>query len=525
MGPSGQGRIPAARQAFHAEAADLNLRAVGWLLGCVHLLVGGFMLVPAIIAVLFGETLELWSFVGSAAIAAVIGGILMFRFRGTSRTSQGRADYFRREGLATVGISWLVIGVLGALPYLLSGAIEAPMDALFESVSGFTTTGATILEGPAIDGLSNAMAFWRSFSHWLGGIGVVLVFVVLFPTGGRSLFRSEVPGVSREAMQHRVRDSATGLMLIYVGLTLVEMLCLMLAGLMPIDAAIHAFGTLATGGFSSHASSVAFFNSVTVELILVVFMFMSGINFGLYDSFVRTGWRNGWRLLSRSEEVRVYAGLIFGSALLIGMVLWFWGGSNGSSELDLPDYSSLGLALRDSLFAVVSIQTSTGYGTADFDRWPEFCRMLLMLLAFVGASAGSTGGGLKVMRFIIIAKASVRGFLQFSRPRSIQSVRVDGHPLGDRTVAAVTGYFGMWSIVFLMGTLCITAFGVDLLSASTAVLATLNNIGPGLNAVGPAMNFGAMPDLVKLLLSLFMILGRLEFYAIVVLFLPRFWRH
>ena len=217
--------------------------------------------------------------------------------------------------------------------------------------------------------------------------------------------------------------------------------------------------------------------------------------------------------------------MIVGSTLVLTLVLWFWGGSNGAAGSDLPDYGRASLAVRDASFCVVSLQTSTGYGTADFDRWPEFARMLLMFLAVVGATAGSTGGGLKVIRFLILAKASLRGFRNFARPRAIHNVRVGPHTLEESTVAAVTGYCGMWALVFAAGTLALASMDIEPTTAATSVLATLNNIGPGLDAVGPSRNFAFMPDPAKVLLSLFMILGRLEFYAVVVLFTPRFWRH
>lgn len=508
----------------------MNLRAVLWLQSRVMLLLAGFMLVPALVSLLLDEEREAGAMVLSAAIVAVIAGVVGWRNRGAITTPEGRPDFFRREGLAAVGLSWLVAASLGALPYLLTGSIPAPADAFFESASGFTTTGSTILSGEQLAALPKGVAFWRSFTHWLGGIGIVLVFVVLFPTGGRSLFRSEVPGIAREAVQQRVQDSALGLTRIYLGLTLVEVLVLMWAGLDLYEALIHAFGTIATGGFSNHPESVAYFASWTVEAILVVFMFLAGINFAVYDSMLRHGFRKGLRGLLGSTEIRVYAGLIFGATMLMSGVLWFWGGSNGlpattHPELSgLPDYSSLTLCLRDSVFAAVSIQTSTGYGTADFHQWPELCRFVLMFLAFVGACAGSTGGGLKVVRFIIVAKVAVRGVLTFARPRAIHSVRMDGVTLDEKTVASVTGYFGLWVLVLMLGTATLSAFGLDLISALTGTLACLNNIGPGLEALGPAANFGHVPALGKLLLSVLMILGRLEFYALVVLVLPRFWR-
>lgn len=515
----------------------MNLRAVAWLLGCVLLLLAGFMLVPALVAAWYGEERAFQACLTSAILTACFGAVLAYFCRGATVTAEGRADYFRREGLAAVGLSWLIAAVAGALPFLLSGALTSPVDAFFESASGFTTTGSTILTAEGIDGLSRGITFWRSFTHWIGGIGIVLVFVLLFPTGGRSLFRSEVPGISREAVQQRVRDSALGLVRIYVGLTVAEVVLLWAidAKMTLFEAWIHSFGTLATGGFSSHSASVAYFGSWKVEAVLVVFMFAAGINFAVYDTLLRKGWKGAWRAAARSSEIRAYVVLVVGSSLFIATMLWLWGGSNGSPALaGLPDYSSFLLSIRDSVFTVVSIQTSTGYGTANFDEWPAACRMLLMLLAICGACAGSTGGGVKVVRFLILAKASLQGVRRFARPRAIHTVRIDGQAVGSGVVGMITAYCGLWFLVFSLGTLLLAAMNLEpgagfqdqvLLTSATSVLATLNNIGPGLAAVGPCENFAFMPDPAKLMLGFFMILGRLEFYAVVVLFVPRFWRH
>jgi trk system potassium uptake protein TrkH len=472
----------------------------------------------------YGETDGMVACLWSSLVSALIGTALWLPNRHSTVTAEGRPDYFRREGLAVVGLVWIICGAVGALPYLLAGTFDGFVDAFFETTSGFTTTGSTVLSPEGIDSLPRCICFWRSFTHWLGGFGIVMVFVVLFPTGGRSLFRSEIPGIAREAGQQRVRDSAMGLLRIYVGLSVVELLLLWTTGMGWFDATVHTFGTIATGGFSSHSESVAFFLSWKVELIIGFFMFAAGINFAIYDVFLRAGPRPAWRRLIGSSEVRLYVGIIVGATLFLGGLLWFWGGSNGDPTSTLPDYRNLGRAIRDSAFQVVCLNTSTGYGTADFDQWPQLGRMTLMFLAVIGACAGSTGGGLKVIRLVIVSKAAITGVRRFIRPRAIHAVRVDGQTVDDASVSSITSYFALWILVFLGGTLILTAFDLDLVSASTAVLATLNNIGPGLAKVGPSMNFAELPELAKLLLSLFMIFGRLEFYAVVALFVPSFWR-
>ena len=502
----------------------MNLRAVAWLLGRVTLLLAVFLLVPAAVAQGYGETDALHACLYSAGAATLLGLGVTWFFRGSVTTRGGRPDYYRREGLAVVGLAWLVAGIVGALPYLLAGVMTSPVDALFESVSGFTTTGSTILSPEGIDGLPRSIAFWRSFTQWLGGFGIVMVFVVLFPTGGRSLFRSEIPGIAREAGMQRVRDSALALLRIYLVMSGAEFILLYLATGNWFDSAIHTFGTIATGGFSNHSQSIAWFGSWKVELIIGVFMFAAGINFAVYDLFLRAGPRSAWRWLVSSTEVRTYVILVLGSSLLIACILWSWGGSGGDPRSDLPDYRNVWQALRHSAFQVVCMETGTGFGTADFDRWPQLTRVWLMMLAFVGGCAGSTAGGLKVIRLVIVAKAALMAVRRFIRPRAIHDVRVDGHSLEEGVVASVTGYFALWILIFLGGTVFLAAFGVGTETAAAAGVATLNNVGPGLAQVGPSMNYGAFPDPVKALLTLFMILGRLGFYAVVALFVPGFWR-
>jgi trk/ktr system potassium uptake protein len=505
----------------------MNLRAVARMLGIVLLLLAGFLLVPAVVGGLYREWGHAGSFLAAALLTAVCGGGLAWAYRGSTTTAKGRPDYFRREGLAVVGLSWLVGGVVGALPYLFTGTLTSGVDAFFESVSGFTTTGSTIMQAEQIDGMSHAVAFWRSFTHWLGGFGIVMVFVVLFPTGGRSLFRSEIPGIAREAGHQRVRDSALTLLRIYVGISAIECVLLLTVGKMgAFDAVLHTFGTIATGGFSNHSASIGYFDSVPVEVIVTSFMFICGFNFALYDRLLRVGPRPFWRSLVGSSEARWYAGIALGATLVIAGVLWFDGGDNGiplegSTQRDYRHWWS---AVRDASFTVACLQTSTGYGTADFDAWPQIARVLCMFLAVVGACAGSTGGGIKVVRIIIVAKAALTGVHRFVRPRAIHSVRMDGQTLDEAVVASVTGYFALWVFVFLGATLFVSAFDHDLVTSGTAVLATLNNIGPGLKGVGPYANFAEFHDLVKLMLSVCMIFGRLEFYALVALLVPSFWK-
>jgi trk system potassium uptake protein len=510
----------------------MNLRAVLWLLGRVLLVLAAFQLVPVLVAAYARDMASALAFVSSAAISASLGGLLCFRNRLATLNSEGRPDFFRREGLAAVGLTWMALPVLGGLPYLLSGYIASPVDAIFETSSGFTTTGGSILRPDEIDALPLALGFYRNFTNWLGGIGIVLVFVLLFPTGGRSLYRSEVAGISREATTSRVRDSVLVLVKIYLIITAAIALALVLAGLSAYEALVHSFATIATGGFSPHGASVAYFDSWLVEFIIVLGMYFSGMNFGWFEPFLRGRWRQGLSNMYASTELRLYTGLCIGLVGIITLSLWFWGGSNGAGGAEvapelaaLPDYSSIKQALRDSAFSVVTVQTSTGYVTADFDRWPEFCRLALMFVALVGGCAGSTSGGLKVIRFAIVLKAASLVVIRFARPRAVQGVRLDGHVLDEALVASTTAYFGLFILVLGISGLLLTALGMELVPALSGAVACLCNMGPGLGPVGPAGSFADVPTLGKLIYSVLMVLGRLEFYAVLVLFVPRFWRY
>lgn len=500
----------------------MNFKAVARMLGIVLVLMAGFLAIPALVGLGYGEYRAATSCGAAALVTAAIGGLMAIAYRGTAVGKDGRPDFFRREGLATVGLAWIVGGIAGALPYLFQGTFTSFIDAFFESVSGLTTTGSTVMTAEQIDGMPNAIAFWRSFSQWLGGFGIVMVFVVLFPTGGRSLFRSEVPGIAKEAGHQRVRDSALMLVKIYTALSLVLVAMLVAVGMPAFDAIIHTFTTIANGGFSNHSESIAFFESGAIESILIVFMLLSAFNFAIYDTLIRVGPRSALQRVVGSIEARLFIGLVVGATLSIAAVLIMWDGPAGGGAEGA--YQNPVEALRDSLFQVTCIITTAGYATEDFDAWPQFCRIVLMMLAFCGACAGSTSGGLKLVRIAVVVKAALVGVRRFARPRVIHQVRIDGQTIDGSITASVTGYLVLWVGVFLMATTVIASFGHDLETSATSVLATLNNIGPGLNGVGPMQNFADFHGVVKLILSLCMVLGRLEFYALVVLLMPSFWR-
>jgi trk system potassium uptake protein TrkH len=500
----------------------MNVGAVCRLLGSACLLLAGALVLPAAVGLAFGEK-EAWqAFVIAALASAALGGALVYTHRGALRTTDGRPAVFRREGLVVVACAWTLAGVIGAVPFLLCGATSSFSDAFFESSSGFTTTGASIFSGGEIDRLPRAINFWRCLTHWIGGIGIVVVFVAILPAGGRSLYRSE--GLSREESESRVRDIARSLLRVYALLTLALTMLLLAAGMDAFDAVLHAFSTMATGGFSTRGDSIAYYGSSVVELVLIVFMIVAGTNFAVWNNFLRHGLRTGLREALGSSELRLFLALMAGATLVMTLVLWFWGGSNGQPGSDLPDYASLRRCLRDAAFSLVSIQTCTGFATADFERWPDGCRVILMAAAFFGACSGSTGGGVKIARLLIVVRASLATVRAYARPRAITVVPLDRLTLSEPAIAATVRFFALWVLVALGGVLLLALLGMDATSAISGVISCMSNCGPGLGSIGPAANYGHLNDASKLVLSLLMLGGRLELYAFVALALPGFWK-
>ena len=481
----------------------MNPRTALEVLGRLLLLLAGAQLLPALCSVVYGEVDTAWAFVGSAALTATAGGAGLWAGRGAE-------EAYRREGILIVVGGWVLASIFGAVPYLLTGTLSGPVDALFEAASGFTTTGATVLLD--IEAADRGVLFWRSFTQWLGGMGIIVLFVALLPElgpGARFLYKLEVPGPTAEALRPRIRDTASVLWRIYLLFTLAETVLLMLVGLDLYDALTHTFSTLSTGGFSPRAASVAAFDSPWVDAVVIAFMVLAGGNFSLYFGLRH---KAGWNLL-RDPEFRIYLGIIGAATLLVA-------GDLIASGL----YPYAGRALRDALFQVVSIQTTTGYATADFQAWPSFSRMLLVVLMFVGGCAGSTAGSMKVMRMVIGLKAAFREVRLIFSPSSVISILVGEKPVPEGVVRSVAGFFILYLTSWGLGTLLLTLGGAGLVTAATAAIATLGNIGPGLEAVGPVENFAFFSAPEKLLMVLLMWVGRLEIYAIAALVTVRFWK-
>lgn len=522
------------------------------MLGLLSLLVGGAMMFSLPWAFPFaGQVTEFeergfWGLFLSMFVALLGGSILWVIGRNQSGT------ILRKEAFAVVGCGWLLAGALGALPYLLSGTHRAegvPMsvaDAFFESVSGFSTTGASVLselEDPEL--VPRCVLFWRSFTHWLGGMGIVVLFVAILGqlgVGGKALMRREVPGPINEAVRPRVRETATVMWGIYMALSATLALLLWLEGLTLYDALCHSFGTMATGGFSTFNASVGHFSSEQfagptvwgyslVEFTIVVFMFLAGINFTLYFLVVknlgnpdssRFSWWTCLRPIYADPEFRTYCAILFTVTAMLAF------------SLIRNDVYEPTEAVRHSSFMAITITTTTGFGTEDFTHWPEFCKGLLLALMFVGGCAGSTGGGTKVIRILLYAKIVWMQLERAYRPNLVKPVRIGRTPIDDEVRGDVLAYVALLAGIVLVSWLALitiepnSAWSGDesgkLIDSASAVISSLNNIGPGLGIFGPKSNFGALSDAGKVLLSILMLLGRLEIYAVLVLILPSFWR-
>ena len=457
------------------------------------------LLLPAIAALIYGENC-LWPILISAAVSLAAGFALTLLSRPKTQV------IYAREGFITVALAWVAVSAVGALPFYISREIPSYIDAFFETVSGFTTTGASILAN--VEVMSRGLLFWRSFTHWVGGMGVLVFVMALVPSvTDRSIhiMRAEMPGPVVGKLMPRARDTASILYKIYVGMTLAQIV-LMWAGGMPLyESIVHAFGTAGTGGFGVKADSIAGY-SPYLQWVITVFMLLFGINFNLYYLLLI----RRFRAAAQSSECWYYLGIVGVCIALITVNI-------------LPMYANFREALRLSAFQVASIVTTTGYATADFNLWPQFSKAILLLLMIMGACAGSTGGGLKVSRAVMLFKMVGREIRHLLHPRSVNSVRFEGKQVDGATLKGVSSYFALYIICILAICLILSLEPFDLETNLSATLACFNNIGPGLAAVGPASNYAAYSPVSKLVLSLAMLLGRLEIYPLLLTLAPGTW--
>ncbi len=480
----------------------MNLRRVLRILGFVLYALAAAELVPLLWCLSPADPRSAGALLAAAVASAIVG----FGFR---RFGSDAGDLYRREGVVVVVGSWLLASISGAIPYVVSGAIPGLIDALFESASGFTTTGASVLTN--IEQVPAAILFWRSMTQWLGGIGIVVLFVALLSElgpGARFLFQLEVPGPKAEILHARVRQTALALFRIYLALTGLQVALMLILGASLYDALTHSFSTVSTGGFSPYGDSIAHF-SPALQIVTLVFMLAAGINFALYYALAR---RRDLRVL-RDVELRVYVGLALVATTVVAVDLYAAGTASSAST-----------ALLDSAFQVVSLLTTTGFATANFAEWPGLAHATLVGLMFVGGCAGSTAGGAKVIRLLIGWKVAMREVHLTFSPNSVVSIGVGGKPVPEESLRGVIALLLLWVLGWGIGALLLSVGDRDIVTAATASLATLSNIGPGLAAVGPAENFAFFAPWQKVVMLLLMWLGRLEFFAVLALLLPRFWR-
>lgn len=479
----------------------MNYKKVLYSLSIMLIIIGVSMILPLFWSLYYGD--HDWSaFLLASTITIAVG------YAG-KRAGSLEGDIRAKEAFMIVSLSWLLASSFGAIPFLLSGTFTSYADAFFETMSGFTTTGASVLTD--IEVLPHGVLFWRSLTHWLGGMGIIVLFVAIlasFGMGGLQIFRAESPGPITEKIKPRISETAKILWKTYLIFTAIETILLWILGMTLFDALCHTFGTLATGGFSTKNASVGFYSNPLIHWVITFFMFLSGANFALYylafrGKSLKAFWRN--------SEFKLYAAFIVISTVLVSFSI-------------AGDYTSLEEILRKASFQVLSIITTTGYATADFDRWALLPQALLVALMFVGGCAGSTGGSIKVGRILLLLKQSKLELKRALHPRAILNNKIDGKTVSQDVVINVAQFFFIYMVIMVMGTILMAILGLDLLSAFTSVAATLGNIGPGLGLVGPTQNYSFVPTSGKLFLSFLMLLGRLELYTVLVLLMPSFWR-
>lgn len=438
-------------------------------------------------------------------LSVAIGGFCLWLGRRAARTALSR-----REAMLTVGLGWIVAGLIGALPFWLNGHIPHYYDAFFETVSGFTTTGASILT--TIESMPKGLLFWRSYTHWLGGMGIIVLFVALFPflgVSGKKMYQFEVPGPDVGGLQPKIQTSAFILWGIYVGISVLETIALRLAGMPLYDAMCHTFGTMATGGFSTKNTSIGFYQNPAIHIIITLFMIVAGANFTLYYFLLKRRFKQ----VVKDTELRTYLLIIGGSTCVFAILLYAKG-----------VYASFWRSALDSWFNIVSIMTTTGYGTADTDAWPMLLKVWLLLLMFVGGCGGSTGGGIKVVRYVVLWRYTYAQIINSYSPQRKFVVRLSGKPINQGLIDRILGFFFLYLLVYGIGVLTIAAYGYDWPTTISSVAACLNNIGPGFSLVGATGNYAFMAPFPKVFLSFLMIAGRLELFALLIWFAPDFWK-
>ena len=480
----------------------MNTKIISYVISNLFRLMMFLFLFPLAVSIYYKEGVKLsMAYIIPIIILAILSYFL-------SNKAVENQSFFSKEGLVIVALSWLLISFFGALPFVISGDIPNMVDAFFESVSGFTTTGASIL--PEVESLNKSIIFWRSFTHLVGGMGVLVLVLAILPKGNNQalhIMRAEVPGPTVGKLVAKMSYNSRILYIIYIVITIIMIILLLVGGMSFYDACIHAFGTAGTGGFSSKNTSIGFYNSAYIDYVISRGMLVFGLNFNLFYLLIL----GNIKQVFKSEEAKYYLGIVFVATTLICINIY-------------PIYSSISKMIRDVFFTVSSIITTTGYSTVDFDKWPTFSKTIILSLMFCGGCAGSTAGGFKVSRVIILIKKVVKEFRKVGHPNKVLNIQLEGKTLDKAMLEGVDSYFVLYSFtLFLL--LLITAWDSDTFTtALSAVLATFNNIGPGLDTVGPTSNFSTYSVFTKIILSFGMLLGRLEIIPLLILISPRIYR-
>jgi trk system potassium uptake protein len=483
----------------------INFRVIGYVLGIMLIIEGFFMLMAVPVSLFYNESEWLYIFV--SAFLTVLSGFLLWSIFRNHKKNLGK-----REGYLIVTLAWIVFSIFGALPFVISGGIPSYCNAFFETMSGFTTTGASILSGEQIDTLSYGLHFWRSMTQWLGGMGIIVLSLVILPAlgiGGMQLFVAEVPGPTPDKLHPRVKETAKRLWGVYCIITLVEVLLLWAGEMNLFDAINHSFTTMATGGYSTKSGSIGYFYTAYTHYIITVFMIIAGINFSLAYMGMHLKFKPIWR----NEELRWYLGFTFGFTAIITAIL-----------LVTQSEHNFEASFRHALFQVSSIITTTGFATVDYLKWMPAAWVILLVLMFFGGSSGSTGGSIKIVRIVLLLK---NGFLELKRlihPNAIIPVRFDKQAVNSVVITNVLAFVSVYVLITIISMIIISFQGYDLETSLGAVAATLGNIGPGIGKVGPAENFAHFSIFGKWFLSLLMLIGRLELFTVLVIFSPAFWK-
>jgi len=479
----------------------MHIVSVLHLLGFFLIFLAGSMLVPVPLSLYYGDS-DYQALMISAAITLTCGVIVY-------KTTNFKNDLRAKEGFAVVTFGWLIFSFFGCLPFIINGSIPSFTDAFFETISGFTTTGATILTD--IEALPHGLLLWRSLTHWIGGMGIIVMSLAILPflgVGGMQLFKAEVPGPVADKLTPRITETAKILWGVYVLLTLLETILLIIGGMSVFDALCHAFGTMATGGYSTRNSSIAAYDSIYIDYVITFFMLVAGVNFSLHYRFLKGDWGCYWR----NKEFRYFLIVIVAATTFI------------SVDTYLHIYGNIMDSFRYSSFQVLTIMSTTGYGTADYEQWSYSSQFVLFTLMFIGGCAGSTSGGMKVMRIYLLTKFVASEIIRLIHPHAVVTVRLNNNVVPRSVVFNVLGFFVLFMMIFSISTFFLTVIGLDILTALGAVIACLGNIGPGLAEVGPTDNYANIPVVGKWLLCGLMLMGRLEVFTVMVLFSPSYWR-